>query len=110
MTPSLPQELCTSIRSLSSMAALIVLMLLCIRECNPVPDPRQRELVLKQDMSQQVGGRVELTAAEQQLYLHLHQLKLKEMATSPFPTCQSLLQSEAHRAKKPCFQTATGNA
>ncbi|XP_059366682.1 adenosine deaminase 2-A [Carassius carassius] len=70
---------------MSSMAALTVLMSLCIRECNPMPDPHQRDLMLKQDMSQQVGGRVELTAAEQQLDSLLHNLKLKEMAASPFP-------------------------
>ncbi|XP_016299757.1 adenosine deaminase CECR1-A-like [Sinocyclocheilus anshuiensis] len=88
----------------SLLASLIVLMLLCIRECNPKPDPHQRELMLKQDMSQQVGGRVELTAAEQQLDLLLHQLKLKEMATSPFPPANHFFKVRHTMQKSPVFK------
>ncbi|KAF4114859.1 hypothetical protein G5714_005082 [Onychostoma macrolepis] len=98
------KDLCTSIRSLSSMAALTVLMLLCIRVCNPMPDPHQRELMLKQDMSQQVGGRVELTAAEGQLDSILHQLKLKDMAASPFPPSMHFFKVRHIVQKSPVFK------
>uniref|UniRef100_A0A9J8DFE5 adenosine deaminase n=2 Tax=Cyprinus carpio TaxID=7962 RepID=A0A9J8DFE5_CYPCA len=86
------------------MAALTVLMSLCIRECNPMPDPHQRELMLKQDMSQQVGGRVELTAAELQLDSLLHQLKLKEMAASPFPPSKHFFKVRHIVQKSPVFK------
>ncbi|KTF90681.1 hypothetical protein cypCar_00046079 [Cyprinus carpio] len=89
---------------ISSMAALTVLMSLCIRECNPMPDPHQRELMLKQDMSQQVGGRVELTAAELQLDSLLHQLKLKEMAASPFPPSKHFFKVRHIVQKSPVFK------
>uniref|UniRef100_A0A671SVZ4 adenosine deaminase n=1 Tax=Sinocyclocheilus anshuiensis TaxID=1608454 RepID=A0A671SVZ4_9TELE len=97
-------DLCTSMRSISSMAALTVLMSLCIRECNPMPDPHQRELMLKQDMSQQVGGRVELTAAERQLDSLLHLLKLKEMAASPFPPSKHFFKVRHIVQKSPVFK------
>ncbi|XP_016390838.1 adenosine deaminase CECR1-A-like [Sinocyclocheilus rhinocerous] len=93
-----------SMRSMSSMAALTVLMSLCIRECNPMPDPHQRELMLKQDMSQQVGGRVELTAAERQLDSLLHLLKLKEMAASPFPPSKHFFKVRHIVQKSPVFK------
>ncbi|XP_052410943.1 adenosine deaminase 2-A [Carassius gibelio] len=89
---------------MSSMAALTVLMSLCIRECNPMPDPHQRDLMLKQDMSQQVGGRVELTAAEQQLDSLLHNLKLKEMAASPFPPSKHFFKVRHIVQKSPVFK------
>lgn len=86
------------------MAVLIVLMLLCIKECNPMPDPHQRELMLKQDMAQQVGGRVELTAAELQLDSLLHRLKLKEMAASPFPPAYHFFKVRHIVQKSPVFK------
>ncbi|XP_043093774.1 adenosine deaminase 2-A [Puntigrus tetrazona] len=86
------------------MAALTLLMLLYIRDCNPMPDPHQRELMLKQDMSQQVGGRVELTAAEQQLDSVLHQLKIKEMAASPFPPANHFFKVRHIVQKSPVFK------
>uniref|UniRef100_A0A672RI44 adenosine deaminase n=1 Tax=Sinocyclocheilus grahami TaxID=75366 RepID=A0A672RI44_SINGR len=89
---------------LKIMVALTVLMSLCIRECNPMPDPHQRELMLKQDMSQQVGGRVELTAAERQLDSLLHQLKLKEMAASPFPPSKHFFKVRHIVQKSPVFK------
>ncbi|XP_026081729.1 adenosine deaminase 2-A-like [Carassius auratus] len=89
---------------MSSMAALTVLMSLCIREGNPMPDPHQRDLMLKQDMSQQVGGRVELTAAEQQLDSLLHNLKLKEMAASPFPPSKHFFKVRHIVQKSPVFK------
>ncbi|KAI2665563.1 Adenosine deaminase 2-A [Labeo rohita] len=98
------KDLCTSMTSLSSMAVLIVLMLLCIKECNPMPDPHQRELMLKQDMAQQVGGRVELTAAELQLDSLLHRLKLKEMAASPFPPAHHFFKVRHIVQKSPVFK------
>ncbi|RXN22900.1 adenosine deaminase CECR1-A-like protein [Labeo rohita] len=69
-----------------------------------MPDPHQRELMLKQDMAQQVGGRVELTAAELQLDSLLHRLKLKEMAASPFPPAHHFFKVRHIVQKSPVFK------
>lgn len=81
-----------------------MLILLCIRECNPMPDPHQRDLMLKQEISQQVGGRVELTPAELQLDSLLHQLKLKEMVYSPFPPANHFFKVRHIVQKSPIFK------
>ncbi|XP_046878970.1 adenosine deaminase 2-A [Hypomesus transpacificus] len=52
--------------------------------CVGVPDPRQRDLIIRQEASRQTGGRVELTAAERRLDSHLHMLKEQEMTAVPF--------------------------
>ncbi|CAM4563123.1 unnamed protein product [Leuciscus chuanchicus] len=102
------KDLRTSMRRLywciSSWEALIMLMLLCIIECNPMPDPHQRDLMLKQEISQQVGGRVELTPAELQLDSILHQLKLKEMVYSPFPPANHFFKVRHIVQKSPVFK------
>ncbi|XP_051546483.1 adenosine deaminase 2-A [Myxocyprinus asiaticus] len=83
---------------------LIMLVLLCIRECTPMPDPHQRDLMLKQELSQQEGGRVELTQAEQRLDSLLHQLKVKEMAVSPFPPTKHFFKVRHIIQKSPIFK------
>ena len=52
--------------------------------CVGVPDPRQRDLIMRQEASRQTGGRMELTAAERRLDSHLHMLKEQEMTAVPF--------------------------
>lgn len=69
-----------------------------------MPDPHQRDLMLKQELSQQVGGRVELTLAEQQLDSLLHQMKVKEMAISPFPPAKHFFNVRHIIHKSPIFQ------
>ncbi|KAG1952768.1 adenosine deaminase 2-A isoform X2 [Pimephales promelas] len=102
------KDLCTSMRHLFwcifSRTSLIVLMLQCIRECNPMPDPHQRDLMLKQEISQQVGGSVELTPAELKLDSILHQLKLKEMVYSPFPPANHFFKVRHVVQNSPVFK------
>ncbi|KAI7792148.1 putative adenosine deaminase CECR1-A [Triplophysa rosa] len=82
----------------------VFLMLVCIKECMLMPDPHQRDLMLKQELSQQVGGRVELTPAEQHLDTLLYQLKVKEMAISPFPPAKHFFKVRHVIQKSPVFK------
>lgn len=82
----------------------VFLMLVCIKECMLMPDPHHRDLMLKQELSQQVGGRVELTSAEQLLDSLLHQLKVKEMAISPFPPAKHFFKVRHVIQKSPVFK------
>ncbi|KAK2882991.1 hypothetical protein Q8A73_021924 [Channa argus] len=50
-----------------------------------IPDPTQRDLLMREEASRQTGGQVTLTAAEQELDASLHQLKEKEMSAAQFP-------------------------
>ncbi len=50
-----------------------------------MPDPAQRDLLMRQEAFRQTGGLVALTAAEQKLDAYLHGLKEKEMSAVQFP-------------------------
>ncbi|XP_076015067.1 adenosine deaminase 2-A [Genypterus blacodes] len=50
-----------------------------------MPDPAQREMLMRQEASRQTGGQVALTAAEQCLDARLHRLKEQEMSAALFP-------------------------
>ncbi|XP_071761811.1 adenosine deaminase 2-A [Centroberyx gerrardi] len=62
-----------------------VLLLCFVTVCTGMPDPAQRDMLMRQEASRQTGGRVILTAAEQRLDAHLHRLKEQEMSAAPFP-------------------------
>ncbi|KAK2859061.1 hypothetical protein Q5P01_003681 [Channa striata] len=62
------------------------LPLLCfVSVTDGMPDPTQRDLLIREEASRQTGGRVTLTAAEQELDAYLHRLKEKEMSAAQFP-------------------------
>ncbi|KAK7886103.1 hypothetical protein WMY93_025724 [Mugilogobius chulae] len=55
--------------------------LLCLVRVNfGMPDPAQRDQLLRDEASRQTGGRMALTVAEQKIDSHLHKLKLQECA------------------------------
>lgn len=66
-------------------AAACVLLLWFVRVTNGIPDPTQRDQLMRQEASRQTGGQVTLTAAEQKLDAYLHQLKEQEMSAAQFP-------------------------
>ncbi|XP_072528788.1 adenosine deaminase 2-A [Salminus brasiliensis] len=88
----------------STTALMIVLMFAFVKESRNIPDPYQRELMLQQEASLQVGGRVELTAAEQQLDSHLHKLKEQEMLALDFPPAMHFFRARSHIEKSPVFK------
>lgn len=71
--------------SISKCAVTYVLLLWFMRATNGIPDPTQRDLLIRQEAFRQTGGRVTLTAAEQKLDTYLHQLKEQEMSAAQFP-------------------------
>uniref|UniRef100_A0A665VS64 adenosine deaminase n=1 Tax=Echeneis naucrates TaxID=173247 RepID=A0A665VS64_ECHNA len=56
-----------------------------MRDCDGMPDPAQRDLLMRQEASRQTGGQIVLTAAEQKLDAYLHRLKEQEMSAAQFP-------------------------
>ena len=49
-----------------------------------MPDPAQRDLLMRQEASRQTGGLLTLTAAEQKLDAYLHRLKEQEISAAHF--------------------------
>ncbi|XP_053271109.1 adenosine deaminase 2-A [Pleuronectes platessa] len=62
-----------------------VLLLGLMGSADGMPDPAQRDLLMRQEASRQTGGRVALTAAEQKLGASLHRQKEREMSAAQFP-------------------------
>uniref|UniRef100_A0A4W4G8S2 adenosine deaminase n=1 Tax=Electrophorus electricus TaxID=8005 RepID=A0A4W4G8S2_ELEEL len=69
-----------------------------------IPDPHQRDQLLQQEASQQVGGRVDLTAAEQRLDSLLHKLKEQEMVAPHFPPAMHFFKAKPYIQKSPIFR------
>ncbi|XP_076862480.1 adenosine deaminase 2-A [Brachyhypopomus gauderio] len=69
-----------------------------------IPDPRQRDQLLQQESSWQVGGGVELTAAEQRLDSLLHKLKEQEMTAPHFPTAMHFFKAKPYIQQSPVFK------
>lgn len=49
-----------------------------------MPDPNQRDLLMRQEAHRQTGGGVTLSLAEQKLDAYLHRLKEQEMSAAHF--------------------------
>ncbi|XP_021177862.2 adenosine deaminase 2-A isoform X1 [Fundulus heteroclitus] len=68
-----------------SVGPTLLTLLWFVRECDGMPDPARRDLLMRQEVSRQTGGLLTLTAAERKLDAHLHGLKEREMAAARFP-------------------------
>ncbi|KAG9280567.1 adenosine deaminase 2-A [Astyanax mexicanus] len=88
----------------STIVLMTILMFSSVKESRSAPDPRQRDMMLQQEASQQVGGRVELTAAEQQMDSHLHKLKEREMMASDFPPAMHFFRAKPRIEKSAVFK------
>lgn len=76
-------------------ATKLLLVLLCWTVlCSAMPDPNYREHLIKMEQSQQTGGRVLLSKAEQQLGVLLHKLKQQEMESSEFPPAMHFFKAK----------------
>lgn len=71
-------------RPLAAVACLLFL-LQCLTGGLSIPDPRQREALIKLETSMQTGGQVVLTDAEQRLDSLLQKMKQQEMMRPDFP-------------------------
>ncbi|XP_041820216.1 adenosine deaminase 2-A [Chelmon rostratus] len=75
-----------------------------VRVADGMPDPAQRDLLMRQEASRQTGGRVALTAAEQKLDAYLHQLKEKEMSAAEFPPALHFFRAKPLIQKSAIFK------
>ncbi|XP_040886338.1 adenosine deaminase 2-A [Toxotes jaculatrix] len=69
-----------------------------------MPDPAQRDLLMRQEVSRQTGGLVTLTAAEQKLGAYLHQLKEQEMSAAHFPPAMHFFKAKPLIQKSSIFK------
>lgn len=75
-----------------------------VRVADGMPDPAQRDLLMRQEASRQTGGRVTLSAAEQKLDVYLHRLKEKEMSAEQFPPAIHFFKAKPLIQKSPIFK------
>lgn len=75
-----------------------------VRVTEGMPDPAQRDLLMRQEASRQTGGQVVLTAAEQKLDAYLHRLKEQEMSATPFPPALHFFKAKPLIEKSPVFK------
>lgn len=69
-----------------------------------MPDPSQRDLLMREEALRQTGGRVVLTEAEQTLDAHLHHLKEKELSAAQFPPAVHFFRAKTLIQESPIFK------
>lgn len=69
-----------------------------------MPDPSQRDLLVREEALRQTGGRVVLTAAEQKLDAHLRRLKEKELSAVLFPPSLHFFRAKRLIQASPIFK------
>lgn len=80
------------------------LFLLCFGAgCHAAPDPSQRDTLIRQETSRQIGGRVTLTAAEQRLDARLRGMKEWEMTRPVFPPAVHFFKAKPLIEASPIF-------
>ncbi|XP_034541197.1 adenosine deaminase 2-A [Notolabrus celidotus] len=82
----------------------VVGLLLCCVSCGlSVPDPRQRDALMRLEASMQTGGQVVLTDAEQRLDALLSKMKQEEMKRKDFPPAMHFFQARDLINNSPIF-------
>lgn len=69
-----------------------------------MPFPAQRDLLMRQEVSRQMGGGVTLTAAEQKLDADLRRLKEREMSAARFPPALHFFKARPLIQQSPVFK------
>ena len=75
-----------------------------VRGTDGMPDPAQRDMLIREEASMQTGGRVMLTAAEQKLDAYLHRLKEQEMSAAQFPPAMHFFKAKPLIQKSSIFK------
>ncbi|XP_077401641.1 adenosine deaminase 2-A isoform X2 [Vanacampus margaritifer] len=81
-----------------------LLTLLWLSAAAGMPDPSQRDLLIRQEASRQTGGGVALTPAERRLDAELRRLKEREMAADPFPPAVHFFKARSLIRDSPIFK------
>ncbi|XP_070829126.1 adenosine deaminase 2-A isoform X2 [Chaetodon trifascialis] len=84
-------------------AAAACVLWCCLTGVLSIPDPRQREALIKQEASMQTGGQIVLTDAEQQLDALLSKLKQEEVMRADFPPAMHFFQARTLIRTSPIF-------
>ncbi|KAK5848940.1 hypothetical protein PBY51_008622 [Eleginops maclovinus] len=92
------------VMSICQTVVTFVPLLWFVRLTEGMPDPAQRDLLMRQEAFRQTGGRMALTATEQKLDLHLHQLKEQEMSAALFPPAVHFFKAKPFIQKSPIFK------
>ncbi|XP_061617625.1 adenosine deaminase 2-A isoform X5 [Phyllopteryx taeniolatus] len=69
-----------------------------------MPDPSQRDVLMRQEASRRTGGGVALTAAERRLDGELRRMKEREMAADPFPPAVHFFKAKGLIRDSPVFK------
>lgn len=69
-----------------------------------MPDPSQRDLLMREEALRQTGGRVVLSATEQKLDARLHRLKEKELSAAQFPPAVHFFRAKTLIQESPIFK------
>lgn len=81
------------------------LLLLCFTPwCASMPDPHQREALMKLEESREIGGSVVLNSKEKVLDEKLYQLKLQEMEAPDFPPAMHFFKAKPLIDASPVFR------
>lgn len=83
--------------------AVLCLLLHHLRSSLSIPDPRQREALIRLEASMQMGGGLLLTDAEQRLDALLYKMKQEELARTDFPPTMHFFQARDLINKSPLF-------
>ncbi|XP_060759495.1 adenosine deaminase 2-A-like [Neoarius graeffei] len=78
-----------------------MLILASVKDSKCITDPHQRKLLLQEEASRQMGGRVELSAAERRLDSLLRKLKEREIMASYFPPAMHFFKAKPYIQKSP---------
>lgn len=84
-------------------AAVACLLLCYLSGGLSIPDPRQREALIKLETSMQTGGQEVLTDAEQRLDAILDQMKQVEVTSADFPPAMHFFKARALIRSSPVF-------
>ncbi|KAM3608733.1 uncharacterized protein V6R79_003767 [Siganus canaliculatus] len=84
-------------------AAVACLLLYCLTSGMSIPDPRQREALIKQEASMQTGGQIKLTDAERALDTILAKMQQQEIMRADFPPIMHFFKARPFIRTSPIF-------
>lgn len=85
------------------LVAVLCLLLYHLRSSLSIPDPRQREALMRLEASMQTGGGLLLTDAEQRLDALLYKMKQEELTRTDFPPTMHFFQARDLINESPLF-------
>lgn len=85
-------------------AAVLCLLLLYLTGGLSIPDPKQREALIKLEVSMQTGGQLVLTDIEQRLDTRLFKMKQEELEREDFPPAMHFFKARQLIRNSPIFK------